>query len=297
MSLHDKAMLVTLSLSKLGLNRKDPNEAKEVAKRHGGDAESFRVTKRLLAGNKAHKAIRTFDSSLAEYHRKHTLPWDDKGTRLLPVLSFDGHTKYIRDARATREGLVAAFITDFHAFKQADRIALGTAFSEADYPDPYQLRRAFAMDFKIDPVPDGKDFRITVSKEDMLELEKGVAARIANAEQVIKQELMGRLAEPLQKMAEKLGDPDKKFTLGTTVPLVEGLREILDMLPAMNIVGDPRIERFRQSALKLSKYEPETLKNSPVVRTVVASKAQEIVDAMSDFMGAPVVPLDACLAA
>jgi hypothetical protein len=128
----------------------------------------------------------------------------------------------------------------------------------------------------------------------MIELQLSVANRIANAEEIARHDLMARLAEPLQKMANSLGDPDKKLTLNITVPLVENLREILDLLPKLNVLDDPRIEKFRLAAQKsIAHYEPESLKTSQVIRTVVAGKAQEIVDAMAEFMGAPVVPAEA----
>ena len=287
-------MLVSLSLSKFGLNRKDAEEAKQVAARHGGDEASFAVTKRLLAGNAAYDLIRKYDSGLGAYNRKHTLPWDDAGTRLLPTLQYDEYMTYMRAARAERDNLVRSFLSGYDAFVQADRTALGTAFNPDDYPDRFLVRDKFEMKLDVSPVPDGKDFRVTVSKEDLIELQQNVAARISNAEEIARRDLMARLAEPLQKMASTLGDPDKKLTLNVTVPLVENLREILDLLPKLNVLDDPRIEKFRLAAQKsVAHYEPESLKNSQVVRTVVASKAQEIVDAMADFMGAPVVPAEA----
>ena len=107
MSLHDKAILVTLSLPKFGLNRKDDGEAKEVAKRHGADSKSAAVTKRLLQGNPAYDAIRKFDAALGLWNRTQTLPWNDDGTRMLPTLQYDTYMTYMRQARAEREGLTA----------------------------------------------------------------------------------------------------------------------------------------------------------------------------------------------
>jgi hypothetical protein len=59
MSLHDKAILVSLSTAKYGLNRHDDNEAAAVAQRHGADSKSIGVTKRLLQGNAAFDAVRS----------------------------------------------------------------------------------------------------------------------------------------------------------------------------------------------------------------------------------------------
>jgi len=290
MSLHDKAMLVALSLSKFGLNRKDDDEAREVARRHGADSKSWAVTKRLLQGNTAFDAIRKFDTAFSAWNRKQTLPWDDNGTRLLPTVNYDPYMAHVRLQRTAREGLVRAFLNGYDSFVSGDRTTLGSAWNPRDYPDRYIVREKFGMELAVTPVPDAKDFRITVSKADLLELQRNVADQLRNAEDKARRELFGRLAEPLLKMAEKLADRDKKMTLTTTVPLIENLREIIELIPTLNIIGDANLEAFRRVALeKLAHITPETLKSNDLVRTVAARHAQEIVDAMSDFMGpAPV---------
>ena len=145
----------------------------------------------------------------------------------------------------------------------------------------------------MQPVPDGKDFRVTVSKGDMLDLQKNVDARIAAAADKARLELFHRLAAPLLEIATKLGD-GKDLTLRTTNPLAENLREILDLIPRLNITGDAEIMRFHAAALdKLAHITPETMKGNDLVRSVAARQAQSILDEMSDFMG----PAPATLAA
>ena len=88
-------------------------------------------------------------------------------------------------------------------------------------------------------------------------------------------------------MADKLGS-GKDLTLRTTNPLVDNLKEILDLIPRLNITGNAKIEDFRRMALeKLANITPETLKDNDLVRSVAARKAQEILDGMADFMGGP----------
>ena len=293
MSLHDKAILVSLSTPKYGLNRHDENEARDVAKRHGADSKSIGVTKRLLQGNPAFDAVRKFDAALHVWNRTQTLPWNDDGTRLLPTLQYDAYMTHMRHARTDRERLVRLFLDNYDAFVQSDRAALGTMFRASDYADRYAVAQRFTFALEVQPVPDGKDFRVTVSKGDMLDLQKNVDARIAAAADKARLDLFHRLAAPLQEIATKLGD-GTDLTLRTTNPLAENLREILDLIPRLNITGDAEIMRFHAAALdKLAHITPETMKGNDLVRSVAARQAQSILDEMSDFMG----PAPATLAA
>jgi hypothetical protein len=294
MSLHDKAILVSLSTAKYGLNRHDDNEAAAVAQRHGADSKSIGVTKRLLQGNAAFDAVRKFDSALHVWNRAQTLPWDDDGTRMLPTLQYDAYMTYVRSARASREALVAAFLADYDAFVQRDRGTLGTMFNSADYADRPTVRDRFAFKLDVQPVPDGKDFRVAVCKADMIDLQKNVDARLREAEDKARLDLFHRLAAPLLEIANKLGDGDKARSLRTTGPLVENLREILDLIPRLNITGDTKIMEFHAAAIdRLAHITPETMKENDLVRSVAARQAQSILDEMSDFMG----PAPATLAA
>lgn len=286
MSLRDKAILVSLSTPKYGLNRHDDTEAKEVARRHGADSKSIGVTKRLLQGNPAFDAVRKFDTALHVWNRTQTLPWNDDGTRLLPTLQYDAYMTYMRQARTDRERLVRAFMDGYDAFVQADRATLSTMFNVSDYADRWTVRERFNFKLDVQPVPDGKDFRVTVSKGDMIDLQRNVDARIREAEDKARLDLFHRLATPIFEIASKLGDSAKDLTLRTTNPLVENLREILDLIPRLNITGDAKIMEFhRRATEQLAHITPETMKDNDLVRSVAARQAQSILDEMSDFMG------------
>ena len=293
MSLHDKAILVSLSTPKYGLNRHDDTEAKAVAQRHGADSKSIGVTKRLLQGNPAFDAIRKFDTALHVWNREQTLPWNDDGTRLLPTLQYDAYMAHMRNARTDRERLVRAFLDNYDAFVQSDRATLGTMFNASDYADRYTVRERFTFKLDVQPVPDGKDFRVTVSKGDLIDLQKNVDARLREAEDKARLDLFQRLSAPLFEIATKLGD-GKDLTLRTTNPLAQNLREILDLIPRLNITGDAKIMEFHAAATeRLSHITPETMKDNDLVRSVAARQAQAILDEMSDFMG----PVPVALAA
>lgn len=64
-----------------------------------GEQQTIRVTKRLLADNTAHDAIRKFDASLSSWYRANTVPFDDNDARLLPTTEYDRFTSHMRNSR------------------------------------------------------------------------------------------------------------------------------------------------------------------------------------------------------
>jgi hypothetical protein len=294
MSLQDRAMLVSLHLSKWGVNRQDEPSATDLALRKRANSKAIRVTKRLLADNTAYDAIRKFDSALSSWYRANTVPFDDNDARLLPTTEYDRFTTHMRNSRTQREALVRGFLIDYDAFVSGDRrdgSGLGEMWNAKDYPDRFTVAERFGMKLDMAPVPDKKHFLVTIGREELLELQRGVDARIAAAEAKVRADLFRQLSAPIMAMAEKLAS-DRKLTLGTTGPLVENLQTVLALIPRYNLTGDKDLDAFCTRAKELSTVAPETLKTNPMVRGSVARRAQAIIDEMSDFMGgAPSAPL------
>lgn len=295
MSLQDKAMLVTLHLSKWGVNRQDEQSATDLAQRKRANKKALRVTKRLLADNSAYDAVRKFDANLSTWYRANTVPFDDHDASLLPTTEYDRFTTYMRNARTQREALVRGFLSDYDTFVTGDRndgTGLGDLWNARDYPDRFTVAERFAMKLDLSPVPDKKHFLVTIGRDELLELQRGVDARIAAAERKVRMDLFRQLAQPILAMAEKLAS-DRKLTLGTTGPMIENLQAVLDLIPRYNLTGDTDLDAFCQRAKELSAIAPQTLKSNPLVRESAARRAQSIIDDMADFMGGAPEPVAA----
>ncbi|MEI7819350.1 MAG: hypothetical protein WCK55_00400 [Verrucomicrobiota bacterium] len=88
------------------------------------------------------------------------------------------------------------------------------------------------------PVPDGGDLRIELQKEDMDALQAAIESRVEKAEASAKADVARRLAEPLAAIVNRLSDKDAIFRDS----LIGNLREICDLMPALNITGDAKLE-------------------------------------------------------
>jgi hypothetical protein len=153
-------------------------------------------------------------------------------------------------------------------------------YVEADYPSARDIEQKFSIDMAIFPVP-ASDFRVTIASDELTRIQQDVERRVAQAQQTAVRDVWNRLFEKVKHMAEKLADPKAIFRDS----MVENARETCALLTRLNFTDDPNLEAMRQEVEVTLLKHPEALRNDPDLRSDTASKAKEIMDKMSVFMG------------
>ncbi|GIW55381.1 MAG: hypothetical protein KatS3mg082_1785 [Nitrospiraceae bacterium] len=95
-------------------------------------------------------------------------------------------------------------------------------------------------------------------------------------------DLWRRLLEAVQRVVERLSAEEPRFR----DTMVENLRELVDLVPRLNLTNDPRLEAMRQEiAQHLSGHAPEALRVDAAKRAAVAAKAKEIAQKIAIYSG------------
>lgn len=278
--LHERTLLVTLSLGLPPLQKTDKRITADITAREGCQAGALSAKKRLLPEH-AIEAVKALDREIGDYHHAHTLAWGD-GTRILRSLDFDAYAGEMRAFQHRRESEALAFEARYDQFLWEARRILNGAFNERDYLPVARIRSRFKFKLDFNPVPSASDWRLTVQQECMDELRAGIERQTEAAIQTAHADLARKIAEPLSKMVERLSEPEAVFR----DTLVTNLREICDLIPRLNITGDVAIDALRQRIYTdLYQHEPDTLRESSAVRASTARKAQAILDQMAGVFG------------
>ena len=237
-NLNENAMLATLKVRGWNGTKHDLDATEEIHERRGADAESGRYTKRLVS-RAALKPIRKIGDEARSLHYKLTMPWDDGSYRLLPVKVYDRYTKFMDDYANQRLQALQDFIDEYPQHIEAARETLGDLIDRGDYPAVAKLQARITMSHRIRTVPHSDHFVCDfLAKREIAnikrDIDRQVQSQIANAVQSLYQRVGKAVNGFVDRLQPGKDGKDKIFHEST----VENLREIIELMPSLNITGD-----------------------------------------------------------
>jgi hypothetical protein len=302
-SIKCRAMLVALKISTWSARKYDRKASNEVANAHGASEDAGRYNK-LLVAREALAEIIKVDGQLRTYHYKHTLPWSDEGSRILPAAHFMTYSQAMKLMRRERAGAVEKFLGEYPELVKDARARLKTLFNKADYPGEDEIESRFRVDISLMPFPDSEDFRVNLADERVEEIRAEIEERVNGAVGEATKSLWQRVYEQVAHMSERLkiyDEPSPKLQAKgkkATKPeakervanpfrdsLVENLRELAGLLPTLNFVGDPELNKMaKRLERELCEHEPEVLRSNKELRVKQAKTADQILASMRHYV-------------
>ncbi len=285
-SLSSRAMLCSLSISMWSARKHDPDASQEIAQHHGAQADAGRYHKVLLP-KEALAEVQKIVSDARQEHYFMTLPWDDNGYRVLPSAAYMDHTEKMRELSNRFTPAVDALAQQFGELVEQAKMRLGSLFRPEDYPAADELRRKFSFETKVMPLPDAGDFRVTLGNEEKERIKRQITAAVEASVQVASRELWQRLYDAVSHLAERL-EAYKVTEEGVEHPfrdsVVTNLMKLVDVLPKLNVTGDPELERLASEVRASLLVDPQELRKSESIRNETARAASAIADRMSAYM-------------
>ena len=268
--LHCKAMLAKLSISQWTARKHDKSVSAEVERAHSAhDAGRFN---KLLVSKALLEPLATLAGEVRKYHYANTLPWNDSGDRLLTSVLFMGYTDQIREYKRQFAKKVSELAAAYPTEVQAARNRLGSMYDPGDYPDVSELYGRFDISIEFMPVPDAKDFRVDVSDEAADEIRNQITESVNLRMNEAVKDCYRRVREVVSKIHERLSIEDATFR----DTLIENARDLMVVLPGLNITDDPVLAALHAEITELLMVEPTTLRNSPTKRKETADAADAI---------------------
>ena len=278
MSIASSAVLVEMNISVWPANKVDREMTETVNANASAVRDASQTRKNLFAGTSLRKDIEKYAARIRLYHNQHTLPWADKGQRLLPTKLFLEYKQTMNVYEATFKQMCNNFFVEYPRLVAEAQQHLGTMYRADDYPDIAEVREKFGFRMAIDPIPESGDFRLDVSAQDLEELKQGYEAKFEERVAEAMRAPWERLHEVLTAMSKKLTDEegvDSKKRYHDS--LVTNAQELCELLSKMNVTNDPKLEEARQQLeLTMLGADIETIKESAHVRETMKSKVDAI---------------------
>lgn len=274
-----KAMVVSLSISKFGISKKDKIVSADVAERYNTDEKAGNYNKRILP---KHAVIRINEmaSRMRAFHNASTLPWNDDGQRLLASKNYETYNETMREYEAEFNKAVNSFIDNYDTYKNDAMEMLGEMFNPDDYDDKDKIKGKFGVKFSYYPVPAIKDFRVDVSTEDMAALQAQLENDInAKYEHSIKSAWY-KVNDYIMSLIGKLEDQDKTIKSSS----IDKIREILPVLKTFNFEDDERYNEIIDSINeKVCQFTAKELNTDVGKCSQVVKDAKRIVTSIGDY--------------
>ena len=286
MNLTHDAMLVALHISAWSGRLYDREASNQVAAHNDASSTAGRYNKRLLP-KAAFAALTATMSATRAAHYENSLPWDDKGSRLLTVANYDRYTQLIDGLRERMIRDRARFIEDYDDNVDQARIDLGGLFRIDDYPSKDQLHGKFAIRYRITPVPDADHFMAKLASHDTERVKRDIERHVEEKLHDAVGDLYRRLGQAVERVSERLQTGDDGKPLVFRNSMIENIRELVDVVPRLNIFGDERLAILCQQVKdRIASADPDTLRPSPTFNPAVRSQVKRDADAiMQQFAG------------
>ena len=264
MSISSSALLVHLNISTWTGSKLDKDQTARVIERNNAVSKSARVYKNFAAG------VRLF-------HNQWTLPYEDRGNRIIPTSLFMDYKAQYNLKRAEFLMRVNKFKDYYYEHAQSARNSLGGLHNANDYPSVETIASKFAFELSVKPMPTSGHFILDIPAQDMEEMKQQLDAENDKRLKEATGTAWHRLHKVISDMSQKLepvGGMDKRRWYDS---FVSNPRELCDMLTHLNITKDPELERARAMLeATMANTNIDAIKDSEHERTRIKSDVDNI---------------------
>lgn len=281
-TLKDRAMLVLLKRKMFSGTTKDKTATEIVAS--ATNVRKGNYVKPLFSSCAAFTRLKHAYTDIYQYYYDHTLPWEDRGGRLL---ASEGYMEFTQGVNALKHQCQAAldtFLADYDVHVASDKHTLGSLASDDDYPTLAEMADKWGISVVLAPLPEVQDIRTLAGEEAAAELEQHLMERVEAAEVAIIENLL----TPVKAMAERLSIPAGESGSVFRDTLVSNLHDTVRRMEALHGVSSrpevaEALAKVRELAAKVP--PPEQLRQGVEVRKITAAEAQKTVDELVDLFG------------
>lgn len=288
--LKHKALTVRLFRKKPSRNKLDKQLSEELSKSKGvTDDASLRVNKSIFSKVKTDPYMKIL-SEAGKYFYRTTTPWDDKGFRLLSSEIYKDFTKQFKTHTRNFRGAAETFIDGIEADIELMKETLGEAFDRNDYNSLFlsngQLDReaildGFTLELEFGTVADGSDIRASLTQDDRDIIAAHITQKNEAKFAASQKHIITMLHEHIMAIHNRLCKEENIFR----DTLISNLDDLCDLIPKMNIAGDPDLNRLAEEAKrKLCHWEPSEIREDTTIRSDVAADAEKILNNMQGLI-------------
>ena len=277
MSISASAVLVELNISVWPASKIDREMTDQVNTNALASRDASQTKKNLFAGTSLRKDIEKFAARVRLYHNQHTLPWADKGERMLPTKLFMEYKQTMNGFDQTFRMMCNNFFLEYPRLVAEAPTNLGAMYKAEDYPELDEVKGKFGFRQSINPLPDSGDFRLDIPAEDLEDVRAEFKDKFDERLKEAMRAPWEKLHKVLLGMSEKLKDGDGDDKKRYHDSLLTNPLELCELLTKLNVTNDLVLEEARrQVELTMLGANIDNIKEDAGSRTELKSKVDSI---------------------
>lgn len=279
-----KCMISDISITGWGNTKTDSTAGQNVTQQAGAKDGRAKVVKTLIESKRL-RDIQKLRSEAYALHNQYTLPWLDKGGRLI-VSSLimplkNGMDKLNNDWL----NLIRILGMEWPNLVNQAQYDLGSLYDSSEIPSWADVEKAFTWTRNIYPVPDVNDFRVDLVGNMAEELSEQYMDALNRKVVDIEKDVAQRLSDSVSKIVSRIADytPDAKTRADKHVftdTVLDELRSVISIVDSLNITENAAIREAAGRARYLLKASPQQLREDGTKRKAAVVTANSILDSM-----------------
>ena len=291
MSIKNHALLVSLSVSKPQMTKKD--EKATVSAEVANNAYGAGQYRKDLYPKALVQPIMSVESSARAYIESTTYMWT-RGEYLLPTAKFMEFSERIGKFQVEFDQCVTAFLNNWSNVMQQAQQRQGDLFDPSAYPDLTDLKSDFRFRVNYRPVTDVQDFRVAMQDDEMDTLRAEVEQATKEAMNNMMRAPLERLKDVVQKLHDVTNKTDRetvnKKTGATEVKppifrdsVCENIMEEISLLQAFADILPDNINDLAKTIVDVTPH-PQQLRDNPDKRKEVSVQTAALLDSINSML-------------
>ena len=265
------------------LDKKATRDAKEAAM--ATEKAGVKVYKSVIAAEALDKVASIAGAARIE-HRKRTVPWSYEGVGAITTEGYESYKRAMRDYQLTFNAAVSSFLSVYEVEREKASEYLGGMFNVQDYPTPSALREKFSFTLHVEPIPQAQNFVADLPPAEVAEIRQEIIRTNTTALQNANKTAWERVIEHVEKLKGKLqeykpGGNGVKAESTFRDSLVDNIKELVAMIPSINVANDPDLKVVGRKLLVLTAYSAQDLRDSDALRAEVVKQAEMLLGQIS----------------
>ena len=277
MSITTSSVLVELNISVWTANKLDKQTTSKLTADNRATTDAAQVRKNLMAGTTLRKEIADYAAGCRLWHNSRTLPWSDRGPRLLPTSLFMGYKQEANARRDTFMRMKDNFGTAYPNLVSISQQHLGDLHDPNDYPSVDEVMSKFDFRLVFSPVPESGDFRLDIPQQELDAMRTEYDINFTTRVEEAMRAPWGKLHDMLSDMSAKLTEADGETKRRWHDTFITNAQQMCEMLTHLNITNDPKLEEARRKLEQaIFGLDIEDIKEAVDVRADLKTKVDNI---------------------